>query len=140
MNREEIMECIPHRNDMLILDEVSSLDENSARGKYFVRGTEFFLNGHYPIKKIVPGTILCEIMAQLLAVYCSRRSKGMPVLVDLNNAVFKKMATPGDTLDISVDVIKGTSRIVKAHGEIKINNELCAMADFTVACLIDKNF
>lgn len=140
MNREEIMDCIPHRNDMLILDEVTYLDDNSAKGKYYVKGTEFFLNGHYPMKKIVPGTILCEIMAQLLAVYCSRLSCGMPVLADLNNAVFKKMVLPGNTLDISIEVIKGSRRVVQAHGEIKIGEELCSKADFTVACLIDKKF
>lgn len=140
MNRTEIMKCIPHRNDMLILDEVTSLDESSATGKYFVKGTEFFLNGHYPKRKIVPGTILCEMMAQLLAVYCSQRSKGLPVLVDLNNASFKKMVQPNDNLEISINVIKGSSRIVKAHGEIKLNDELCAKADFTVASLFDENF
>lgn len=140
MNKEEIMQCIPHRKDMLILDEVTLLNEQSARGKYLVKGTEFFLNEHYPQRKIVPGTILCEIMAQLLAVYCSQRSKGLPVLVDIKNASFKKMVQPNDDLDISIDVIKASSRIVKAHGEIKRANELCAFADFTVASLIDRDF
>lgn len=140
MNKAEIMQCIPHRNDMLILDEVTYLDEKSAKGKYLIKGTEFFLNEHYPKKKIVPGTILCEMMAQLLAVYCSQRSKGLPVLVEINNASFKKMVQPKDNLDISIDVLKASNRIVKAHGEIHLNEDLCAYADFTVASLFDKDF
>lgn len=140
MNKAEIMQCIPHRKDMLILDEVTYLDEKSARGKYLIKGTEFFLNEHYPKKKIVPGTTLCEIMAQLLAVYCSQRSKGLPVLVEISNASFKKMVQPKDNLNVSIDIIKASARLIKAHGKIHLNEDLCACADFTVASLFDKDF
>lgn len=140
MNRDEIMKCIPHRNDMLILDEATLTEENSAIGKYFVKGTEFFLNGHYPNKKIVPGTILCEIMAQLLAVYCSKRCTGLPLLVSIKNAEFKKIVQPGDDLDISIREVSGSRRVVRAQGEIKTNDELCAKAELVVASTYDKDF
>ena len=140
MNRDEIMKCIPHRDDMLILDEATLLEENSAVGKYFVKGTEFFLNGHYPNKKIVPGTILCEMMAQLLAVYCSKRCTGLPLLVSIKNAEFKKIVKPGDDLDISIKELSGSRRLVKAYGEIKIKNELCAKAELVVVSSYDKDF
>ena len=47
MKKAEIMSILPHRDDMLLIDEVER-DGDSAVGKYHVRGDEFFLNGHFP--------------------------------------------------------------------------------------------
>ena len=139
MNREEIEKCIPHRKDMLILDE-ATVDGDFATGKYFVRGTEFFLNEHYPQKQIVPGTILCEIMAQLFLVCVSKRTSGMPVLAKIEEASFKKMVVPGDNLDIYVEVLSGSVRVLTANCEIKVSDKLCATAKLTVASVISENF
>ena len=42
MNREELQTVLPHREPMLLVDEVT-LDGDTARGSYQVRGDEFFL-------------------------------------------------------------------------------------------------
>ncbi|MDQ5984017.1 MAG: 3-hydroxyacyl-[acyl-carrier-protein] dehydratase FabZ [Eubacteriales bacterium SKADARSKE-1] len=135
MDRNEIMKLIPHRVDMLILDEVINLDDNSAVGKYKVTGKEFFFNGHYPNKPIVPGSILCEIMAQLIAVFASQRRQGLPLLAEINNAKFKKMAVPGNILLIRMDLIKDSIRIITANCSVSVDNSLIASAKLTVALL-----
>lgn len=64
MNREEIMNILPHRDNMLLLDDVENKN-GTAVGHYTVRGDEFFLKGHFPDNPIVPGVILCEILGSV---------------------------------------------------------------------------
>ena len=53
---------------MLLVEEAEKIEENKARGKYKVKGDEFFLQGHFPGNPIVPGVIQCEILAQSVCV------------------------------------------------------------------------
>ena len=64
MNREEIKNILPHRDNMLLLDEVE-LKDNVACGRLKITGDEWFLKGHFPDNPVVPGDTFeteCEIV------------------------------------------------------------------------------
>ena len=67
LNRDEIKTFLPHREPMLLVDDVT-MEGNEAIAHYHVRGDEFFLQGHFPGNPIVPGVILCEIMGQSMCI------------------------------------------------------------------------
>lgn len=100
-----ICSLIPHRPPMLLLDLVSDLKADSIIcHKRFV-ASEFFFDGHYPGKPIVPGMILCECAAQAGAVLIASRGialSGIPVLTRMTDVRFKQMVSPGDLIAISV--------------------------------------
>ena len=64
MTKEELKKYLPHREPMLLVDEIEIDEQKVAHAKYHVTGDEYFLMGHFPDDPIVPGVILCEMMAQ----------------------------------------------------------------------------
>ena len=56
MNKEEIKKILPHREPMLLVDEVELID-GKAFGKCHIRGDEYFLQGHFPGNPIVPDSV-----------------------------------------------------------------------------------
>ena len=63
MNREEIQQIVPHRKPMLFVDSIE-MQGDECVAQYTIRPNEFFTQGHFPGNPVVPGVILCEIMAQ----------------------------------------------------------------------------
>lgn len=135
MDKLDVKNLIPHRNSMLLLDEISNIEATSAEGIYKVKGNEFFLDGHYPLKKIVPGAILCEMMAQLTAAFVgyTRKIEGTPILAEVKNAKFKKLALPNETLLIKMSVIKDSFRVLNAACSVHVENAMIANAELIIA-------
>ena len=92
MNKEEIKKILPHRESMLLVDEVELID-GKAFGKCHIRGDEYFLQGHFPGNPIVPGVIQCEMLAQSACVLLADgASEGMtPVFTSLDKVKFRGM-------------------------------------------------
>ena len=134
MNREEIMTILPHRDNMLLLDDVENKD-GTAVGHYTVRGDEFFLKGHFPDTPIVPGVILCEILAQSACVLMQdAMSEGkLPVYTGLNNVKFRSPVKPGDTVETQCHIKRAKHPFYFAQGSVTVGERLCVSAEFSFA-------
>ncbi len=107
MNRDDIKAIIPHREPMLLVDEVTIDDGGVAHGKYTVTGDEWFLQGHFPDNPIVPGVIQCEMAAQVCcALFIEEVSGNLPLFTGMNNVRFKSQVKPGDTIDFTCATVK----------------------------------
>ena len=134
MNREEIMGILPHRDHMLLLDDAEELD-GTAVGHYTVRGDEFFLKGHFPGNPIVPGVILCEILAQSACVLM-RGTMGegqLPVYTGLNNVKFRSPVRPGDTVEARCRIRRAKHPFYFAEGTVTVDGRTCVSAEFSFA-------
>ena len=134
MNKEEIKNIIPHRDNMLLVDEVE-LRDGKACGKYRVRGDEWFLKGHFPGNPIVPGVILCEILAQSACVLlASGDTDGKtPFFTSLDKVKFKSPVKPGDELLTECQIVRAKPPFFFAQGQGFVDGKLCVKADFSFA-------
>ena len=138
MNRDEIMKLLPHRNSMLLLDEAERIGD-TAHGMYKVNGNEFFLDGHFPDFKVVPGVILCEILAQTA---CSlidmEESSSIPVYAGLEKVRFKSPVRPGDEFRTECRITKARKPFYFCEGSGYVGDKLCITASFSFA-VVDKD-
>lgn len=141
MNREEIKEFLPHREPMLLLDEVNVVEEGGEKvavGKYTVRGDEFFLQGHFPGHPIVPGVIQCEMIAQTAVALIPEAKGCTPLYTGLNNVKFKNPLLPGDTAVMTVALTNRRGVFCFAKGNLSANGKVCTSAEFSFAILPPK--
>lgn len=132
MNKEEIKQIIPHREPMLLVDEINWNEDGTVTGKYKVRGDEFFLQGHFPDNPIVPGVILCEMASQSSCLLMAEKVKGKNTFITgMNNVKFRKPVTVNDEVEFTCTMARalGPVHFMKAVG--KVNGELVMSGDFS---------
>lgn len=133
MNREELKKILPHREPMLLVDE-AVVEDGVAKGKYTVKGDEWFLQGHFPGNPVVPGVVLCEIMGQACSVLLADQCEGMtPYFTGLNNVKFRGMVKPGDTLCIESVIVRSKGPFYFAEGKGYVEGKLCVSAEYSFA-------
>jgi 3-hydroxyacyl-[acyl-carrier-protein] dehydratase len=133
---ERIMRLIPHRYPFLMIDRVVDIKlGETATGIKNVSINEFFFQGHFPQRPVMPGVLLIEAMAQTAAVLVvhtlGAESEGKLVyFMTVDNARFRHPVVPGDRL--AVRVVKKHSRgnVWKFEGEALVEGKLMAEATF----------
>lgn len=138
MNIEQIKEILPHRDNMLLIDE-AYVEDGVAYGKKHITGEEWFLKGHFPGNPVVPGVILCEILAQSTCVLLANNIDGAtPYFTGLDKVKFKNKVLPGDTIETQCKITRNKGAFYFAEGKAFVEGKLCVSASFSFA-LINAN-
>jgi 3-hydroxymyristoyl/3-hydroxydecanoyl-(acyl carrier protein) dehydratases len=137
MNKEALKQIMPHREPMLLMDEIE-LTDTIAVGTVTIRGDEFFLQGHYPDNPIVPGVMLCEMAAQTCIVLFADEMTGKtPLFTGINNVKFRQPVRPGDTVTFrcEIDKVKAPFYFTKGKAYVNGNDKLCMSGEFSFAAV-----
>lgn len=134
MDREEIKKYLPHREPMLLVDEAEVDAEGVCHAKYLIREDEFFCRGHFPDRPVVPGVVLCEIMAQSCALLLGGDVIGKTTLyAGINNMKFKRMVRPGDLCEVTARLVSRKASLVFCSVELYVEGNLCCKGDISFA-------
>ncbi len=137
MDREELKKFLPHREPMLLVDEVYIDKEGIAHAKYHVKEDEFFCRGHFPGNPIVPGVIQCEIMAQSCALLLKEEIKGkLTLYIGIDNVRFKGIVRPGDLCEVEARLTHSRGNMHFCSATLTVDGKLCCKGDLSFA-LVD---
>lgn len=135
--QEEIQQLIPHRFPMLLVDKVvdAVLDEK-ATGIKNVTMNEWFFQGHFPEKPVMPGVLIIEAMAQTAGILVMKttgqQAKGKIVyFMSIEEARFRKPVVPGDTLKLLVEKQRYRSNVWKFTGTATVDGQVVSEAVFS---------
>jgi 3-hydroxyacyl-[acyl-carrier-protein] dehydratase len=135
---EQIMEMIPHRYPMLLIDKVVNLiSGDSATGIKNVTINEPHFVGHFPQRPVMPGVMIVESMAQTAAVLVVHTlgwedtGDRLVYFMSIENAHFRKPVVPGDRMHVHVVKSHSRGKVWKLEGRCEVDGVLVADAKFT---------
>lgn len=138
MKRDDLKKILPHREPMLLLDEAEVID-GVAHGRITITGDEFFVQGHFPGNPVVPGVILCEMLAQNCCVLMGDGLSGQehvtPFYTSLDKVRFKHPVRPGDTVELTCQITRHRGPFYFASGEARVGDALCVTAEMSFALM-----
>lgn len=142
LNIEEIMQILPHRYPMLLVDKIIDMEPmKTSTGIKCVTMNEPFFQGHFPGKPVMPGVLICEAMAQVggVTLLYPKENRGLiPLFTGMDKVRFRSPVFPGDVLTTKATILKTIGRMGKVHCECRVGDVLKAEATF-LFYLMDKN-
>lgn len=138
-----IMEMIPHRYPILLVDRMLELEPGErAVGLKNVTFNEPHFQGHFPSAPVMPGVLIVEAMAQTAAILVVETvgeeiAGKLVYFMSIEEAKFRKIVTPGDSLHIHVKKIRNRGPVWKFEGKAMVGDDLHAEAVIT-AMIMDE--
>lgn len=137
LNKEQIMEIIPHRDPFLLIDEINEMTPGQkVVATKHIKENEYWFKGHFPEYPVTPGVLLIEMLAQAGAVcmLSLEEHKGkIGFLGGVNNAKFRRQVLPGDTVKLEVEMIKIRGSIGIGKALATVNGEKAVSAEISFA-------
>ena len=144
LNKKQIEELLPHREPMLLIDELYDIKKlESATGVVNVKKDSFFVQGHFPGQPVMPGVVIVESFGQAAAALTahgldkSTYENKLVFLMSVEKARFRNPVIPDCKLELKIEAIRSHGRVWKYKGEAFVGEKKMADAQWS-ATIVDR--
>ena len=144
LNKDQIRNLLPHREPMLLVDELYDIKKlSSATALVKVRKESFFVQGHFPENPVMPGVLIVESFGQAAAALTahgldrSTYENKLVFLMGVEKARFRNPVIPNCDLILKIEAIRSHGRVWKYKGEAFVDKNKMADAIWS-ATIVDK--
>jgi 3-hydroxyacyl-[acyl-carrier-protein] dehydratase len=144
LNKQNIIDLLPHREPMLLIDELSDIKKlSSATAVVKVRKDSFFVQGHFPDNPVMPGVLIVESFGQAAAALTAHGldkatyENKLVFLMGVEKARFRNPVIPDCDLILKIEAIRSHGRVWKYKGEAFVDDKKMADAIWS-ATIVDK--
>ena len=144
LNKKQIRDLLPHREPMLLVDELFDIKKlTSATAVVYVKKNSFFVQGHFPAQPVMPGVLIVESFGQAAAALTahgldkSTYENKLVFLMGVEKARFRNPVIPDCKLILKIEAIRSHGRVWKYKGEAFVNEVKMADAIWS-ATIVDK--
>ncbi len=144
LNKDQIKELLPHREPMLLIDELKNIKKlSSATAVVNVKKDSFFVNGHFPNEPVMPGVLIVEAFGQAAAALTangldkSTYENKLVFLMTIEKARFRNPVIPNCKLELKIEAVRSHGRVWKYKGEAFVGDKKMADAQWA-ATIVDR--
>ena len=144
LTKEQIKQLLPHREPMLLLDQLVDIKKlKSGTAIVNVTKESFFVNGHFPGQPVMPGVLIVEAFGQAAAALTahgldkSTYENKLVFLMNIEKARFRNPVIPNCKLELKIEAIRSHGRVWKYKGDAFVNNTKVADAIWS-ATIVDR--
>ena len=145
LNKEQILKLLPHREPMLLIDELLNIKKLfSATAIVNVKKDSFYVQGHFPGQPVMPGVLIVEAFGQAAAALTahgidkSTYENKLVYLMSVEKARFRNPVLPDCELHLHIEAVRSHGRVWKYKGVAKVNEKVMADAQWS-ATVVDRN-
>mgnify|MGYP001452388768 FL=1 len=144
LNKKQILDLLPHREPMLLIDELYDIKKlSSATAIVNVKKDSFFVQGHFPNNPVMPGVLIVESFGQAAAALTangldrSTYENKLVFLMGVEKARFRNPVIPDCKLILKIEALRSHGRVWKYKGEAFVDEKKMADAIWS-ATIVDK--
>ena len=144
LNKDQIANLLPHREPMLLIDELTNIKKlKSATAIMNVRKDSFYVDGHFPGQPVMPGVLIVEAFGQAAAALTAHGidketyENKLVYLMSVEKARFRNPVIPDCKLELEIEAIRSHGKVWKYKGEAFVNKKKMADAMWS-ATIVDR--